>query len=123
MIRPLVTLNKMTCAICPCLRPLHGPFTSRVIAIWRSSPAVTGMLRYVRLCTRTELGRPKVRTSSRLHHLATRVSHRAGGFFTGDQAGNCKHVLRSGFGSVLLADEDVRHQFMIAGAIAHTARL
>src|SRR5215469_11444580 len=122
MIRPFVTLNKMTCAICP-LRLLHAPLTSRSIAMPPSNPGDHGITCWLKPPHESKIGLLQIRTSSWLHHLTARLGDRTGRFFAGNQRCDREHVIGAGFGSVHFADEDVRHQFVVAGAIADAARL
>src|SRR5215469_15340279 len=122
MIRPFVTLNKMTCAICP-LRLLYAPFDVTLSPMPPSNPGDHGIAWWLKPPHESKIGVLQVRTSSRLHHLTACLGDRTGCFFAGNQRCDREHVIGAGFGSVHFADEDVRHQFVVAGAIADAARL
>ena len=92
MISPLVTLNSMTCAH---LAALHGGSSQDV---WRRKAAVR-------------------RSQARLRHLASGIGDRTGGLLARHQLGDREDVVGVALRRMHFADEDVRHQFVIAGAI------
>src|SRR5580704_13546629 len=92
MIKPLVTLNSMTCAI----------RRSSLVA-WSSAAGRGG--------------------SGRLNHLASGVGDRTGSLFTRNELGDGENVVGTRLRRMGLADEDIGHQFVIAGAVAHMAGL
>src|SRR6202035_1360040 len=61
--------------------------------------------------------------SARLDHLASGVGDRTRGLLTRNQRGHGEHVVGAGLRRMCLTDEDVGHQFVIAGAVTDFARL
>src|ERR1700731_2318619 len=61
--------------------------------------------------------------SGRLHHLAAGVCDGARGLLTLNKRGDREHVISAGLWRMRLADENVRHQFVIPGTIAPLPRL
>src|ERR1700722_7242682 len=61
--------------------------------------------------------------SGRLHHLATSILDRTRGLVPWNQRRDREYVVWSGLRWMRFAHEDVRHQFVIASAVTHLARL
>src|SRR5215831_8586340 len=59
----------------------------------------------------------------RLEHLASGVCHRARRLLARNKRQGGEDVVGVGLGRVSLADEDIGHQLVVAGTIAHLARL